>query len=222
MLTIPLVTLLGLAGHPGDACGLGAIDPDLARQLAATAARNPRSTWCVTVTDQLGHAIGHGCAKARPGQDENPDAEPPGTAAAPHHPARTAAGPAPGSASPPRTTAGHPKTAGTAPGTCTPAGGTTPSRWSRSRSPTATTATRRPGTGPAPCSATWSRSATGFVHYSPPAQEPPQSRCDFEHAVPYDKGGRTCACNGGCRCRRDHTVKQSPGWTVTQPRPEQP
>ena len=28
-----------------------------------------------------------------------------------------------------------------------------------------------------------------------------------------------CACNGGCRCRRDHRVKQSPGWSVTQPRP---
>ena len=43
--------------------------------------------------------------------------------------------------------------------------------------------------------------------------------CDFDHAQPWHKGGRTCACNGGCRCRRDHQVKQSPGWTVTQPRP---
>jgi len=41
-------------------------------------------------------------------------------------------------------------------------------------------------------------------------------RCDFEHAVPWDKGGRTCTCNGGCRCRRDHRVKQSPGWKVEQ------
>jgi hypothetical protein len=40
--------------------GIGPIDPDLARDLAA-AARNPRSTWCVTVTDSQGHAIGHGC-----------------------------------------------------------------------------------------------------------------------------------------------------------------
>ena len=63
MLTIPLVTLLGLAEHPGEARGLGALDPALARQLAASAARNPRSTWCITVTDELGHAIGHGCAK---------------------------------------------------------------------------------------------------------------------------------------------------------------
>ena len=43
--------------------------------------------------------------------------------------------------------------------------------------------------------------------------------CDFEHATPHAQGGRTCACNGGARSRRCHKVKQSPGWTVTQPRP---
>jgi hypothetical protein len=52
---------------------------------------------------------------------------------------------------------------------------------------------------------------------------PPCSRhargCDFEHATPHDQGGRTCACNGGARSRRCHRVKQSPGGTVTQPRP---
>ena len=42
---------------------------------------------------------------------------------------------------------------------------------------------------------------------------------DFEHAVPYDQGGRTCACNAGARSRRCHRVKQSPNWNVTQPRP---
>ena len=42
---------------------------------------------------------------------------------------------------------------------------------------------------------------------------------DFEHAVPFDKGGRTCTCNGSARSRRCHRVKQSPGWTVTQPEP---
>jgi hypothetical protein len=42
---------------------------------------------------------------------------------------------------------------------------------------------------------------------------------DFEHAQPYDKGGRTCACNAGARSRACHRVKQSPGWQVTQPKP---
>ncbi len=46
--------------------GLGPIDPGLARDLAAAAARSDRSTWCVTVTDQDGHAIGHGCARPAP------------------------------------------------------------------------------------------------------------------------------------------------------------
>ncbi len=41
-------------------------DPDLARDLAGAAARSPRSTWCVTVTDSQGHAIGHGCARPAP------------------------------------------------------------------------------------------------------------------------------------------------------------
>ena len=30
------------------------------------AARNPRTTWCVTVTDEQGHAVGHGCARPEP------------------------------------------------------------------------------------------------------------------------------------------------------------
>jgi hypothetical protein len=42
---------------------------------------------------------------------------------------------------------------------------------------------------------------------------------DFEHARPYDQGGRTCACNAGARSRKCHRVKQSPGWNVTQPKP---
>ena len=42
---------------------------------------------------------------------------------------------------------------------------------------------------------------------------------DFEHALPYDKGGKTCPCNAGARSRACHQVKQSPGWNVTQPKP---
>jgi hypothetical protein len=42
---------------------------------------------------------------------------------------------------------------------------------------------------------------------------------DFEHAQPFDQGGRTCACNAGARSRACHRVKQSAGWKVTQPKP---
>ena len=62
-LTIPLATLLGLADRPAEIPGIGPIDPALARDLAHAAAANPRTTWCVTVTDEHGHAIGHGCAR---------------------------------------------------------------------------------------------------------------------------------------------------------------
>jgi len=47
----------------------------------------------------------------------------------------------------------------------------------------------------------------------------PAKESDFEHAIPYDQGGRTCGCNAGARSRACHQVKQSSGWKVTQPKP---
>jgi hypothetical protein len=65
-LTVPLTTVTDLAARPGELGGLGPVDPWLARDLATAAARNPKTTWCVTVTDQDGHAVGHGCARPEP------------------------------------------------------------------------------------------------------------------------------------------------------------
>ena len=65
-LTVPLPTLAGLADRPGELGGIGPVDPWLARDLAAAAAANPKSTWSVTVTDEHGHAVGHGCARPEP------------------------------------------------------------------------------------------------------------------------------------------------------------
>ena len=65
-LTAPLATLAGLADRPGELGGLGPVDPWLARDLAAAAAANPRTTWCLTVTDSQGHAVAHGCARPEP------------------------------------------------------------------------------------------------------------------------------------------------------------
>ena len=65
-LIIPATTVLDLADRPGEMSGIGPIDPDLARDLARAAARSGRSRWCVTVTDQDGHAVGHGCARPAP------------------------------------------------------------------------------------------------------------------------------------------------------------
>ena len=63
----PLATLTRLASRRGELAGLGAVDPWLTRDLAAAAARNPKTTWCLTVTDDEGHAVGHGCARPEPG-----------------------------------------------------------------------------------------------------------------------------------------------------------
>src|ERR1700720_870658 len=65
-LTIPAATVTGRADRPGEMGGIGPIDPDLARDLARAAARRGRSRWGVTVADQDGHAIGHGCARPAP------------------------------------------------------------------------------------------------------------------------------------------------------------
>src|SRR5689334_14161884 len=65
-LTVPLGTAAGRSDRPGELAGLGPIDPWLARDLAAAAAQNPKTTWCVTVTDEHGHAVGHGCARPQP------------------------------------------------------------------------------------------------------------------------------------------------------------
>jgi hypothetical protein len=66
-LTVPLATVLELADRPSEIPGIGPVDPWLARDLARAAARNPKSTWCITVTDNDGLAIGHACARPAPG-----------------------------------------------------------------------------------------------------------------------------------------------------------
>jgi hypothetical protein len=47
----------------------------------------------------------------------------------------------------------------------------------------------------------------------------PAIRCDDDHTIPYDKGGRTCECNLHPLCRRHHQAKQASGWRLEQPEP---
>jgi hypothetical protein len=65
-LTAPLTTLLGLGDDPGSLTGFGPLDASLARDLAALAANHPASCYCLTVTDDDGRPLGHGCARGRP------------------------------------------------------------------------------------------------------------------------------------------------------------
>jgi hypothetical protein len=47
----------------------------------------------------------------------------------------------------------------------------------------------------------------------------PAHRCDQDHTIPYDQGGRTCTCNLAPLCRRHHRAKQAHGWHLDQPQP---
>ena len=55
--TLPWVTLAGLADRPGTLGRIGAITPAQARQLALAAAGDPTAQWRVIVTSPAGHAI---------------------------------------------------------------------------------------------------------------------------------------------------------------------
>jgi uncharacterized protein DUF222 len=192
-LTIPEATLNGRADRPGELGGIGPIDPDLARDLAAAAARNPRSTWCVTVTDKDGHAVGHGCA--RPPRRRKPGGHDPPCGS------RFAFTPVghTGGYGTWRFTAGQREMLieiGPLPA------GDCDHRWqARGHDP-----------GVMLRHLTEARNArcTG------PGCRRPAARCDFEHNVPYEAGGRTCLCNGGPKCRSDHRMKQDPRWNAEQ------
>jgi HNH endonuclease len=49
----------------------------------------------------------------------------------------------------------------------------------------------------------------------------PATRCDDDHTIPYQQGGRTCECNLYPLCRRHHRAKQAPGWHLSQSEPGQ-
>jgi hypothetical protein len=44
-------------------------------------------------------------------------------------------------------------------------------------------------------------------------------RCDVDHTLAFDKGGRTCECNLAPLCRRHHQAKQATRWHLTQDQP---
>jgi hypothetical protein len=195
-LTVPEATLIGRAGRPGELGGIGPVDPDLARDLAAAAARNPRSTWCVTVTDSQGHAVGHGCA--RPARRRKPDGhDPPGGPSFTFTPTDQP-GP-PGGYGTWRFTTGQQdlliKIGPLPTGDCD-------HRWeARGHDP-----------------GVMLRHLTEVRHArcTGPGCRRPAGRCDFEHNVPYEAGGRSCLCNGNPKCRSDHRLKQHPRWNAEQ------
>ena len=81
-LVLPLATWLGWSAAPGEVSGFGPLDATDSEALAAALARDPATTWCLTITGPDGRPAAHGCAKTGPGQP-------------PHHRTGPRAGPGP-------------------------------------------------------------------------------------------------------------------------------
>jgi hypothetical protein len=213
-LAMPLAAWLGLTRSPGDIAGFGPATAETCRQLADLIAQDPGSRWCLTLTDAAGHAVGHGCAH-RPPPAEQGTGPPGGTGPPPDGP--------PG---------GTPRPPGTPPA---PPGGT-------ARQPDGTTAwldaiTAWLGgikTGPVEAgTCSHAREVPGYrlpesLHHiiktrqktcSNPICARPATRCDDDHVLPYDQGGRSCECDVSPECRTDHQAKQAPGWYLEEPSP---
>jgi hypothetical protein len=206
-LIVPLSTLFGASDVPGEVTAFGPIDADTARRLAASAGTHPATRWCVTVVDKDGRPVGHGCSRGRhtapPGRARS-DRSPPGNAP----PDRSPPGSAPPDRSPPGLTL-HDRTlelmrqfgitvTPLAVGTCDHGN-------------------EEPGYEP-------SRRLRHLVEARTPTCSFPgcrrqASRCDHDHTLPYEAGGRTCECNLAPLCRRHHRCKQTQGWTLEQPSP---
>jgi Domain of unknown function (DUF222) len=213
-LTIPLTTVLDLADRPGEIGGIGPIDPALARDLARAAARNPKTTWCVTVTDQDGHAIGHGCARPEPRRSRAKRQKPGG-----HDPPRWTGN-----------TDGRGFTVAVA-GRPGPAGayGTWRLSTGAEGQPDLIVAIgpiasdecdhRHEAKGHDPGATLRHLTQIRHATCTSPTCRRPASQCDFEHNIPYQAGGRTCLCNGNPTCRHDHRLKQDRRWKVEQVAP---
>jgi hypothetical protein len=227
--TVPLVTLQGRAERPGDNRLLGPLDPAMARDLAAAAARSPYAHWEVTIVDDNGYAIGHGIARPARGKRAGPPPSPGSWAL----PARV------------NITVAETLLRQLAAQAAQPRSGAPPGDWDLAPR------TIRDGHDAWVLTLPGGRELTVRLDVVPthacdhryqvngyessdrlrrliqvrdhectfPPCSRPARESDFEHAIPYDKGGRTDACNAGARSRRCHQVKQSPGWTVTQPKP---
>jgi len=200
-LDIPFATAARYGQAPGEARSFGVLDPGLARRLAEAAARHPDSTFCLTIVDHEGHAIGHGCGKPRKQRDSSKGQR--------NGPSRftltptDAPGPPGGFGSWLLTTPGtgkeftldlHPVPTGEC-----------GHQYESSRHDPGKLLRHLVSIRDGKC---------GFPSCSRPA-----SQSDLEHARPFERGGPTCGCNCWSSSRSCHQLKQSHGWDVTEVRP---
>jgi hypothetical protein len=213
-LTVPLMTLLGLADDPGEVGGFGPLDPRLAPEISRAAGAHPVTRWCLTVTDDQGQAIGHGCvAGRRPAEvlAAGADLGSPGGRAGPSN----SAGPDGRAGSDGSTGLRSPRAGGNA----------SPGGLARGFTVRITALARgscdhrseEPGYEPSRRLRHLIRARTATC--SAPGCRQPAAQCDLDHTLPYDQGGRTCECELAPLCRHHHRNKQAEGWRLEQPSP---
>ncbi|HEY7432663.1 MAG TPA: DUF222 domain-containing protein [Streptosporangiaceae bacterium] len=224
-LTMPLATWLGISDAPGSASGYGPLDASDARLIGTALAERADTTWCITLTDAEGRPAAHGCTSPRSRAGRQQGARATGSRGAPGQPSNAIKTPGDPAAATVSDAPGRGKHGAGQPGTGTATSRAGPgwdgSAWNFAITPL-------PGS---PCDhlreTTAYQASPGLRHVleirhatcTYPGCRRAAERCDLDHAVPYDRGGRTCTCNLGPRCRRHHKAKQTPGWRLVQTSP---
>jgi hypothetical protein len=218
--TVPWATLAGLSAAPGLLGRIGPITAGQARGLARTATTDPAAQWRIIITNPAGQALTVTRIPRRTRTRDGPASprhhSPPGlglvaritlTISQDTVREQTAAGPGP----PGQITAATLKAAARALDRAlaqaaddTAAGGCAHTAQSDDYRPPPRLR---------------ERVTARDVTCRHPACRQPAWRADLDHTIPYEHGGRTCACNLGGACRRHHQLKQHPRWHLDQTRP---
>jgi hypothetical protein len=194
-ITIPWSVWTGQDGTPAEVDGFGLADPGGARDLAAAAARDPRTRWCATVLHPDGTAAAHGCAPGR-----HPPPSTTNTTTRPVSDPGPSAGPDPPTDPDPR-------------------------EWLRQSRIQLTPVTRgscdhqRAEAGYQPSRRLRHLVRARNARCTAPGCGRPAARCDLDHTVAFDQGGMTCECDLAPLCRHHHRCKQAQGWGLEQPEP---
>jgi hypothetical protein len=209
-LRVPWSTLAEESGDPGELSRIGPITAEQARYLADVAACDATVQWRVIVTDPNGRAI----AVSRVLRDVSDRAGANGQAGLVKRVTVTI--------SPERVSS--------------PAGAALPTILQRTLRTAARAAEKARLQAVIDAEAGGCAHGQASVSYQPPPRlrefvtardvtcrfptcRQPVWRCDLDHSVPFDKGGKTCSCNLGGLCRFHHLIKQHVGWQLVQPTP---
>ena len=186
-LTMPLSTWLCINDRPGEVAGHGALDAWSCRELASVLVGQAGSRYCLTVTSPDGYPLGHACTSKPP----------PGPA-----PSSARCGPerAPPASSPPATL----------PAAVAAWASGLKIHWLE----TGRCSHRRETTAYLPGRLLGHLIKVRNPTCTAPGCRRPAQRCDVDHVVPYDQGGRTCECNTHPACRRHHRLKGTAGWQL--------